>query len=451
MNSRGYDQSKRAFDVVIAVLLFVLTLPIQAATALAIRIRLGSPVLFRQTRPGLHGEPFEIIKFRTMLDDDPPLGLIDDASRMTPLGLWLRGTSIDELPTLWNVIRGDLSLVGPRPLMLRYPERYSPEQARRHEVPPGISGLAQVSGRNELSWEDKFRLDVYYVDHHTFRGDLKILSDTVGSVARRDGISAAGETTTSEFLGTDDQKKKQVTAPLFIIGAGGFGREVFSIIATLEGSGSVPHPAGFIDDAPSPADVDSVEALGSRVVGSITDLARRTEPFGALLAVSSSTDREAIAGLLAHSPVTYPVLVHPHATIGCNVDLSEGVIAAPGSRLSTNIRVGRHVHIDQNTAIGHDCNLGDFSRLNPQACVSGNVTIGRRAMIGANAIVLQGLTVGDDAIVGAGAVVTHSVDADVTVMAAPARRFYDVDRRSAGSSRSPRWPRPSDNNRQVPS
>jgi lipopolysaccharide/colanic/teichoic acid biosynthesis glycosyltransferase len=209
MNSRGYDRSKRAFDVVLAVLLFVLTLPIQAATALAIRIRLGSPVLFRQTRPGLHGEPFEIIKFRTMLDDDPPLGLIDDASRMTPLGLWLRGTSIDELPTLWNVIRGDLSLVGPRPLMLRYLERYSPEQARRHEVRPGITGLAQVSGRNELSWEDKFRLDVYYVDHHTFRDDLKILSETVGSVARRDGISAAGETTSSEFLGTDGQKENE--------------------------------------------------------------------------------------------------------------------------------------------------------------------------------------------------------------------------------------------------
>jgi sugar O-acyltransferase (sialic acid O-acetyltransferase NeuD family) len=212
-----------------------------------------------------------------------------------------------------------------------------------------------------------------------------------------------------------------VTAPLFIVGAGGFGREVFSIIAALKSSGSVPHPAGFIDDAPSPDNVDRVEALGSGVVCSITDLARRTEPFAALLAVSSSTDREAIAALLAHSPVTYPVLVHPHATIGCDVDLSEGVIVAPGSRLSTNIQVGRHVHIDQNTAIGHDCNLGEFSRLNPKSCVSGGVTIGRRAMIGANATVLQGLTVGDDAIVGAGAVVTHSVEANVTVMGVPAR------------------------------
>ena len=198
----GTDQAKRAFDLAVAALLFVITLPIQAATALAIRIRLGSPVLFRQTRPGLHGEPFEIVKVRTMLGIDPELDRIDDASRMTSLGRWLRATSIDELPTLWNIIRGDMSLVGPRPLLMAYLVRYSPEQARRHEVRPGLTCLAQVSGRNALSWVDKFRLDVHYVDHHTFVGDLKIIRDTIHSVARRDGISEAGEATMSEFLGT---------------------------------------------------------------------------------------------------------------------------------------------------------------------------------------------------------------------------------------------------------
>jgi lipopolysaccharide/colanic/teichoic acid biosynthesis glycosyltransferase len=205
--TRGYDRAKRALDVAIAVSLFVLTLPVQAATALFIRSRLGSPVLFRQTRPGLHGVPFEIVKLRTMLDIDPSLGLVDDASRMTPLGHWLRATSIDELPTLWNIIRGDMSLVGPRPLLMRYLERYSPEQARRHEVRPGLTGLAQVSGRNALTWEHKFRLDVDYVEHHTFMGDLKIIRDTVLSVLKRDGISANGEATMSEFLGTDTQKE----------------------------------------------------------------------------------------------------------------------------------------------------------------------------------------------------------------------------------------------------
>lgn len=192
------------FDLSIAVPLFVLTLPIQLATAVAVRLRMGRPVLFRHTRPGLHAKPFEIVKFRTMLNIDRERGLIDDASRMTPLGLWLRATSLDELPTLWNVIRGDLSLVGPRPLMMSYLGRYSPEQARRHDVLPGVTGLAQISGRNAISWEDKLRLDVRYVDQHTFLGDLKILLGTVRSVMRRDGISAEGQTTSSEFQGTDN-------------------------------------------------------------------------------------------------------------------------------------------------------------------------------------------------------------------------------------------------------
>jgi len=206
------DRTKRGFDLVVAVPLFVLTLPIQLATAIAIRIRLGSPVLYRHTRPGLHGEPFDIIKFRTMLSVDHERGLVDDASRMTSLGRWLRATSLDELPSLWNVIRGDLSLVGPRPLLMSYLERYSPEQARRHDVRPGVTGLAQISGRNQLSWEEKFRLDVHYVDHHSFLGDLRILVGTVHSVARRDGITEVGQATSSEFRGTRDNED-DVTAP----------------------------------------------------------------------------------------------------------------------------------------------------------------------------------------------------------------------------------------------
>jgi lipopolysaccharide/colanic/teichoic acid biosynthesis glycosyltransferase len=202
------DRAKRAFDLIIAVPLFLLTLPIQLATAIAIRVRLGSPVLFFHTRPGLRGRPFEMVKFRTMSNVDHERGLVDDASRMTPLGLWLRATSLDELPSLWNVIRGDLSLVGPRPLIFSYLERYSPEQARRHDVRPGVTGLAQISGRNALSWDEKLRLDVYYVDHHTLVGDLKILLGTVRTVARRDGISEAGETTSSEFLGTENYEER---------------------------------------------------------------------------------------------------------------------------------------------------------------------------------------------------------------------------------------------------
>jgi lipopolysaccharide/colanic/teichoic acid biosynthesis glycosyltransferase len=208
MKRAPHNPAKRVFDVTVATVLFVLTLPIQLVIVIAISIALGRPILFRHTRPGLHGRSFDVVKFRTMSKPDPARELIDDASRMTPFGLWLRATSLDELPTLWNVMRGDMSLVGPRPLMVSYLGRYTPEQARRHDVRPGVTGLAQISGRNALSWEDKFRLDVYYVDHHTFMGDLKILLGTVGSVVRREGISAAGETTSSQFLGTEHHQER---------------------------------------------------------------------------------------------------------------------------------------------------------------------------------------------------------------------------------------------------
>lgn len=198
----GYDVTKRALDLLVGVPAAVLSLPVQAAVALAVRRRLGSPVLFRQTRPGLAGRPFTMIKFRTMRPVDPQRGLIDDASRMDPFGSWLRATSLDELPTLWNLVRGDLSLVGPRPLLMQYLPRYTPQQARRHEVKPGLTGLAQVNGRNAISWEDRLRLDVQYVDRRCLRLDLDILAQTVALVLRRRGVSAPGQATMSEFLGS---------------------------------------------------------------------------------------------------------------------------------------------------------------------------------------------------------------------------------------------------------
>jgi lipopolysaccharide/colanic/teichoic acid biosynthesis glycosyltransferase len=194
-------RGKRALDLSIAVPALVLSAPVQAITALVVRARMGSPVLFRQQRPGLHGEPFEMVKFRTMLATDPGRGLVDDAARLTPLGSFLRGTSLDELPTLWNVVRGDMSIVGPRPLLMSYLDRYTPAQARRHEVRPGLTGLAQVSGRNAITWEEKFAYDVAYVDNHSLVEDLRIIAVTVRQVLRRDGISAQDSATMPEFTG----------------------------------------------------------------------------------------------------------------------------------------------------------------------------------------------------------------------------------------------------------
>ncbi|TDC40280.1 sugar transferase [Micromonospora sp. 15K316] len=196
---RPYDRAKRLLDVLGAAILLVLTAPLMVLVALLIAISLGRPVLFRQCRPGRDGAPFVLTKFRTM--HPPDRGRTGDADRLTPLGRWLRATSLDELPTLWNVLRGEMSLVGPRPLLPEYLERYSPWQARRHEVRPGVTGLAQVRGRNGLDWDEKLDLDVRYVDSRSFRLDLSILSATVLTVLRRDGINAEGSATAHEFLG----------------------------------------------------------------------------------------------------------------------------------------------------------------------------------------------------------------------------------------------------------
>lgn len=204
MTSHG-GGSKRALDVVIASVLFAVTLPVQVVAGVAIALRMGCPVLFRQERAGLGGRPFRLVKLRTMCAVNPARGLVSDADRLTPLGRFLRATSIDELPTFWNVIRGDMSLVGPRPLPTAYLPRYSAAQARRHEVRPGITGLAQISGRNALSWDEKFRLDVEYVNSHTTRGDIVILMRTALSVVRRSGIAAPGSATMPEFLGSSEE------------------------------------------------------------------------------------------------------------------------------------------------------------------------------------------------------------------------------------------------------
>lgn len=192
---------KRVFDLAVSVPAFVLSLPVQAVVAVAVRRALGSPVLFEQNRPGLDGTVFVMRKFRTMLEPDPARGLVTDAQRLTRFGAFLRSTSLDELPTLWNIVRGDMSVVGPRPLLVQYLDRYSPEQARRHEVRPGLTGLAQVSGRNALTWDERLALDVEYVDHHSLRGDLSIIARTVSAVLRRDGISSVGNATMPEFMG----------------------------------------------------------------------------------------------------------------------------------------------------------------------------------------------------------------------------------------------------------
>jgi lipopolysaccharide/colanic/teichoic acid biosynthesis glycosyltransferase len=196
---------KRLFDFVVSASLLLVLSPLLLVLYALIWLKLGNPVIFRQTRPGLHGKPFTMVKFRTMTERRNERGeLLPDRERLTKFGRFLRASSLDELPELWNVLRGEMSLVGPRPLLMEYLPLYSSEQARRHEMRPGITGWAQVNGRNAISWDDKFRLDVWYVDHQSLWLDIRILLMTARKVMMRDGISAAGEATVSKFNGSKE-------------------------------------------------------------------------------------------------------------------------------------------------------------------------------------------------------------------------------------------------------
>ena len=197
---------KRFMDILGAVFALLLLAPVLVVMALLVRRQMGAPVLFRQTRPGLHGKPFRMIKFRTMRNAINPQELpLSDSERLTRLGRILRSTSLDELPEFWNVLKGEMSLVGPRPLLMEYMPLYTPEQARRHDVRPGITGWAQVNGRNAISWEEKFALDVWYVDNRTIWLDFKIIWMTVKKVLIREGISAEGEATMPRFTGASKE------------------------------------------------------------------------------------------------------------------------------------------------------------------------------------------------------------------------------------------------------
>ena len=194
---------KRIFDVIVSFSVLLVFSPVLLLVALLVRTKLGSPIFFTQIRPGLHGKPFKMVKFRTLTEQKDELGnYLPDADRLTSFGALLRSTSLDELPELWNVLKGDMSLVGPRPLLMEYLPLYTPEQYRRHEVRPGVTGWAQINGRNAIDWETRFQLDVYYVDHQSFWFDMKIIVLTAAKVLKREGIQQEGQATVTKFTGS---------------------------------------------------------------------------------------------------------------------------------------------------------------------------------------------------------------------------------------------------------
>lgn len=397
---------KRLFDIVASLCGLILLSPVIAIVAWQIRRKLGSPVLFRQVRPGKDGKPFEMIKFRTMRDAvDAEGNPLPDEERMTPFGSFLRSSSLDELPELWNVLKGEMSLVGPRPLLMEYLPLYSTQQYRRHEVRPGVTGWAQINGRNAISWEDKFKLDVWYVDNQSFWLDLKIVFLTIKKVFVRDGISAEGEATMSKFTGTPKPQ-------LAILGASGHGK-VVADMAELLGYACV-----FFDDAYPDKQTNEVWSI----VGTSADLYTRLSEFaGVAVAIGNNAIRAQKLQELQNLGAVLPCLIHPNAVVSQYARIGAGSVVFAGVAVNAFTQVGMGAILNTGCTVDHDCRLGDAVHVSPGANLAGGVTVEDHAWVGIGASIRQLATIGANATIGASCVVLKNIPADAVVVGNPAK------------------------------
>jgi sugar O-acyltransferase (sialic acid O-acetyltransferase NeuD family) len=395
---------KRLFDVLVAGISLIVLAPVILAVAVLVRIKLGRPILFQQVRPGLDGKPFKLVKFRTMLDSTDKYGRpLPDVQRLTKFGKFLRSSSLDELPELWNILRGEMSLVGPRPLLTEYLGLYSPEQLRRHDVLPGLTGWAQIQGRNELSWEEKFRHDAWYVENVSFWLDLKIIFRTILKVLKRDGVNQAGHATAAKFTGSTP------SPGVIVLGAGGHAKVV---ISTLLACGR--KISGVYDDDPQRL---GCEILGHQVVGRIVDLPTSSNQ-DAVIAIGDGTIRQSLAD---HYSFNWITLIHPTAWVDPSASISAGTVVMAGAVVQPDCRIGKHVVINTSASVDHDCELDDLVHVGPGAHLAGLVRIGQGTLVGTGSVAIPGVEIGSNTVIGAGSVVTADVPSGVTAVGQPAR------------------------------
>lgn len=407
---------KRLFDIIASSIALVLFSPIYLFVAYKVKKNLGSPVLFKQIRPGLNGKPFEMIKFRTMRDAIDKNGEpLPDAERLTPFGKMLRSTSLDELPELWNVLKGDMSLVGPRPLLMEYLPLYNEEQAKRHNVKPGITGYAQVNGRNAISWEQKFELDTWYVENQSFWLDIKILFKTVLKVIKKDDISAVGEATVSKFTGS---KNASIYA---IYGASGCGRSLMPVAVNFLKQKGIKANIYFIDDSlTEQSDINGHIAITYEMFKKID-----ADNKFVLVAISNSNIRQKIVEKLESDNIYLWSVVATNNIIMDNVIIGGGSALSPFVTIGSNVKIGKSFHANLYSYVEHDCIVGDYVTFAPNVKCNGNIHIGDHAYVGAGAVIKQGtldkpLRIGKNAIIGMGAVVTKDVPDNAVVVGCPA-------------------------------
>ncbi len=385
---------KPLLDRVGALLLLLLLAPVIIAVALAIRLSMGSPLLFRQARPGKGGAIFSIYKFRTMTNDKDEHGeLLPDAQRLKGVGKVIRALSLDELPQILNVLRGEMSFVGPRPLLVEYLPLYSPTQARRHEVTPGITGWAQVNGRNAISWEEKFALDVWYVDHQSFALDLRIALLTLKKIFIKEGITQEGHATMSKFEGN----------PLFIYGKSGHGKVVASLARdcgyTL---------AGWIDDRQEGA-------------WRWESFCQEHKTATIALGIGNNAVRARIAHKIKAQGYTLATLIHPSSIIDPSSTIGEGSVVMPLCVVNADATIAQGAILNTQCVVEHDCHIAPFAHLSPHSALAGGVRVGEESHIGIGASVIQLITIGDRTTIGAGGVVITNIPSDVTAVGVPAK------------------------------
>ena len=394
-----YKTIKPFFDIVFAVIGVILLLPIILFITISLYFANNGKPFFVQPRPGKNCKVFRIIKFKTMNDKKDASGnLLPDSERLTAIGKFVRKTSLDEIPQLWNVIKGEMSIVGPRPLLTDYVHLYDAFQNQRHNVKPGITGWAQVNGRNAISWDKKFELDVFYVNHISFWLDLKILLLTVKKVIKREGISAKNAATIEPFSGLSE---------IYLIGAGGHCKVV---IDTLESEKKYSIQK-IVDDNPKS---DSLYSYTIEKLNTSHNLKEKK----CIISIGDNYIREKIASRLN---TNYVMTIHSSAVVSKFAKIGEGTQIMATAVVNPEVVIGKHCIINTGAIIEHDCVLGDYVHVSPNATLGGNVIVGELTQIGISATIIQSITIGKNVMIGAGAVIIENVPDNAVVVGVPGK------------------------------
>ena len=397
---------KRILDFLLSTIGFLVLLPFFIFITLFLAIANSGSPFFIQRRPGYKGKIFSIIKFKTMNDKkDEDGSLLSDAERLTPIGKFVRKTSLDEIPQLLNVIIGGMSLIGPRPLLTQYMHLYSPYQNRRHEVKPGITGWAQVNGRNAIDWETKFDLDVYYVENISFLLDVKIIFKTVRKILVSEGINAKDAATIEPFSGNTN---------VVIYGGGGHSKVVLDVFFQ-EAKYTVTN---IFDDNPKNDNIFGVDVL-------VTPDENYFLNKNCIIAIGNNSIRKKIAETLQ---TNYVMTIHPNAVVSKFSKIGHGTQIMAAAVVNPNAEIGHHCIINTGAIVEHDCVLEDYVHVSPNATLGGSVKVGEKTQIGMGASVLPNLKIGKNVVVGAGAVVINNIPDNAIVAGVPAKIIkYQTD------------------------